>query len=262
MQLQRHGLYSMNLAIFTFALLTSIILNAGTCYAGNKLSFATYKIPLLVENSQEGIFIELVKEACSRLKITPEIKIYPPKRALKVFQNNQCQAIFPSLDIPSRKESYKTIPIHYKRAFAFTISGTPPPTSIAELEGKIIGVTRGYSYPRSIINNPEITIDWADSFPSSLQKLLKGRIDCFIGDPDITIESIHRMDIKLNYDLTKPLFEEPAFIAFQHNQRGAFFAKQFSKILKGMQQDGTMDRIKRSLLKVGCDAYPPQKGRF
>ncbi|CCO23782.1 substrate-binding periplasmic protein [Maridesulfovibrio hydrothermalis] len=242
---------SLKIIIFVapFLLLTTLF-SANESNAGKVITFASYKIPMLVENESEGILSEIIQTACKRLNVVPHIKIYPPKRALKSFYNQKVEGIFPSLDIPDSKNAYKTIPIHHKTAFAFTVKSKTPPANISELKGLIIGLTRGYSYPKSITENPLIKVDWADSFPASLNKLLLGRIDCFIGDPDITIKVIQKMHLQLSYNLKHPLFKEPAVIAFQRTPKGAMQAKDFNRVLKNMEKDGTMAKIKFRLLDV------------
>ncbi|WP_031481827.1 substrate-binding periplasmic protein [Maridesulfovibrio frigidus] len=224
-------------------------------YASNRVSFASFPVPVLIQNSQKGTFIDIVREACSRLNIKPDILIYPPKRSFKYFSEKKTQAFFPAIPFHLREQFVLTTPFHYKRAFAFTRKGTKAITTVSELKGKRVGLTTGFSYPPNIVNDSDITVDFTAFFQSSLKKLQAGRIDCFIGDPDITLNAMKELNLSLSYDLANPIYEEPVFIAFHRTPEGIALADNFSKAISKMLEDGTIHKIKSDLQPIS--SRPP-----
>ncbi len=234
-------------SMFLPLLVLMLLLSSVSVYASQIISFASFPIPVLIQNSKNGIFIEIVREACLRLNIKPEILIYPPKRSFKYFSENKTQAFFPAIPFHVSEQIVTTTPFHYKRAFAFTKRGTKAITTVAELKGKRVGLTTGFAYPPNIVNDSDITVDFTEFFQASLKKLQAGRIDCFIGDPDITLNAMRKLNFSLSYDLEKPIYEEPVFIAFHKTAAGIELADKFSLAISKMLDDGTILKIKSGL---------------
>lgn len=216
--------------------------------ATDTIEVGTFPIPLMVEDENNGIFIELFKEIAKRAKMNVKISVYPPKRTLKNFELQELDIIFPALDVnfPADNMPIKSKELIYiKQDFVFTMKGSKLFKKISELEGKKIGVTAGYPYVFEIILNKKITIDVANSDELNTQKLVSGRIDAFIVEEKSGIKAFKETGTfdKIQYDPKRPISEQAVYYAFQNTKKGKDLEKQISRILKAMKKDGTFARI-------------------
>ena len=155
----------------------------------------SFKIPVMVKNNKKGVFVELVKTTAKKAGIQVDVSVMPPKRAIQSFLAGKLDMLFPGLDIQFGKQKNKVLPsrelIYTKIDFAFTRNDKKKINSISGLKGKRVGLTSGYPYAATIIQNKNIMIDWAKSDVSNVKKLAKGRIDVFIVE-EKTVGSIKK----------------------------------------------------------------------
>lgn len=128
-------------------LLVFTSLSLGKDQESKTYRIASYYIPLLVDDSESGAFMELLQEATKRADVQYEIIMAPPKRAMRYFEDNEVIAIIPALLATLVKDSALTSSIFTKQIHAFVRQGDPVPAAIRELEGKRVGLTRGFSFP-------------------------------------------------------------------------------------------------------------------
>lgn len=205
---------------------------------------ASYYIPLLVEDHETGAFMELLQEAAKRAGIEYEIIIAPPKRSMRYFEDEEVIAIIPAMLTTLGKDAELTRPIFTKKIHAVVRQGDPIPKDIDSLTGMRIGLTRGFSFPRSIVVNEKIEIDYADTTDASLKKLLEGRIDVVVADGYTALSAINKMNLTgFTYDLSAVLHEQCAYIACQPTPEGIELAHKLTIALDSMEADGTMARI-------------------
>jgi polar amino acid transport system substrate-binding protein len=219
--------------------------------AGEKMKVGTFPIPLMVIDQNRGVFIDLVKEIAQRTGIEMEIIIAPPNRIIQDFVDGKIDMFFPGLDV-SFPVGHKFIPspelIYVKKDFAFTKKGNPLLKSISELEGKKIGITRGYPYVRALIDNKKIQIEVGDTDEINTKKLIAGRIDAFVVEEKSGLKAFENTNNMANmqYDVNAPLSSQNVYYAFQDNTMGKNFSAKVSQTLANMKQDGTFAKIMSS----------------
>lgn len=233
------------IGIALIALLSASILTLGHALdIKEKITIVSYYIPLLVEDEENGAFVKLLQEAAARSGIDYSLTLYPTKRAMRLFEDNKVMGIMPALLPTLAKDAALTEQIFSKQIHGFVRRGDTVPATVAELEGKRIGLVRGFSYPRSILYNEKIVVDYADTTDSSLKKLADERIDVAVVDGHTAKRAILRLDIQgLKYDLSRILHSQPAFMAFQPTAEGKRIARQLSAAIVSMKEDGTFDAI-------------------
>nr|WP_321259122.1 transporter substrate-binding domain-containing protein [uncultured Pseudodesulfovibrio sp.] len=205
---------------------------------------ACYHIPLLVDDKENGAFIELFKEAAQRAGIHYTMRLVPAKRAMRYFEDGDVMGIIPALRPTLALDAALTRQIFSKQVHAFVRRGESIPKNVDSLEGKRIGLTRGFAYPRSILMNEDIDIDYADTTEGSLLKLLEGRIDAVVADGYTALYAIEKVGLSgFHYDLSAILDEQPVYIAFQPSDEGRALARKISLALTSMESDGTMGKI-------------------
>ena len=137
--------------------------------------------------------MDLLREAATRADIQYEITEAPPKRAMRYFEDGEVIALIPALLPTLGKDSALTRPLFFKPIHAIVRKGDVLPENIGSLEGLRVGLTRGYSFPRSITFNEKVETDYADTTDASLKKLLDGRVDVVVAD-GYTVFIRHRQD--------------------------------------------------------------------
>jgi polar amino acid transport system substrate-binding protein len=200
---------------------------------------------MMVEDANNGLFVELVKEMAKRAGEECEIVVYPPPRTVENFHNSSVDGFFPALDVLIEKDKSATEEEFYmKQDFAFTKVGDPEIRSIDGLKGKKVGITAGYPYAKEIAANPDVKLEAGPDDVSNIQKLSRGRIDVFVVEEKTGCKALEKSGVdNVTYAKGSPLSEQRVYVAFQPTDRGQELAKKFSDALKAMKADGTFARI-------------------
>jgi len=231
------------LALSIFSILLSV-----NCFAQEKIVFGSYKIPLMVVDEQNGVFVELVKTIAKRANLNTDIVIYPVKRTIKKFLNKKIDVLFPAVDAfftkstnPLKSSEF----IYVKTDFTFTKKGEKLLKTLPDLKGKRVGITLGYKYDDALINDSSISFDIALSDHVNAKKLVRGNIDAFVVEEKSGLKAFSDLGFidKIQYDKYTPLSKKDVYVAFQNNEKGKQLSLTVSKILKEMKQDGTFERI-------------------
>lgn len=209
--------------------------------------FGTFPIPLMVIDENNGVFVELTKEIAKRAGLTVSIKVEPPLRTVDNFQKGSVQSIFPALDVnfPAGAKIERSDSIYVKQDFAFIKKGTPMLNTIKGLEGKKIGITKGYPYVAELTGNKNVIMDAADSDELNAKKLAAGRIDAFVVEEKTGLQAFKNVNLldQIDYDKQIPLSKQDVYYAFPSNEIGKTLAKKVSDAMNAMKADGTFGRI-------------------
>lgn len=205
---------------------------------------AAFPIPLMVEDREQGVFVELFHAVALRSGEQFEFEVYPTQRVLKLFGDGEIDGFFPGLDITAGEKSAKSSVFYTKTDFAFIRQGTPAIKTLADLEGKLVGLTKGYPYSADLLNNTNITLEYADSDVLNMKKLAKGRLDAFVVEEYSGLKALKESDVTdVVYDPQSPLSALRVFFAFQDTDEGRKLADVFSQTLTALKADGTFDKI-------------------
>ncbi len=226
-------------ATILISIITTVIAQTNTTY-----KIGTFPIPLMVEDKDRGVFIDLLKEIEKRSDIRLEIVVYPAKRTISEFSDKSIIGFFPALDVSIPKEVAASKEIYIKEDFAFVKQGTPIPQKIKDLEGKTIGLTMGYPYAKEIIGNDKIHKDYANDDVTNVKKLSAKRFDVFVVEEKSGLKAIEQSGEKdIIYNKSTPLSKQRVYFAFQNTPEGQSLAKKFSEALDSMKKDGTFAAI-------------------
>lgn len=212
------------------------------------LIFASYPIPLMVENETEGVFIELTEEIIKRLELDAKIRVSPPQRSINDLVKGRVDVLFPSLDalfvtgdVYTKSEEL----IYIKEDYVFTRKGDTMLTTIGDLKGKVVGVTRGYPYAREVVRNESFKLDYSLTDEICVQKLIIGRVEAFIVEEKTGITAFKKQGVEklMQYNPALPISKQDVYYATGRNGRGKQLALDISSALKAMKEDGTFERI-------------------
>ena len=227
---------------------------------GPRIGFATYPIPVHVENAREGLFVELMREVAATAGFQHfHIEVMPPPRALRGLMTSKHDAVFPALD--SLFETHQamvrtTESIDCKEDFVFTARGTPMLRSLADLRGKVVGITHGYPYSREVMAATGFTLEVAASDELNLRKLAAGRIDAFVLDEKTGIKAAQALGLgaAVQYDGMAPVSRQDVYVAFAPTERGRELAERTSDALRQLKASGRYQTITHGITFArGCD---------
>jgi polar amino acid transport system substrate-binding protein len=205
-----------------------------------------FPIPLLIEDRNRGVFVELFQEVAKRTGESFEFEVYPAQRTKKMFTDGEIDGIFPALDKSIEGKYVESAPFYSKNEVAFVREGVPYIEDATQLEGKTVGVTKGYTYGAGITSNPKITLDYADSDVVNMRKLSKGRLDAFVVEEKSGLKALKESGVtNVVYNPEKPLSARRTFFAFQDTAEGRALAGKFTQALAEMKKDGSFEQIMR-----------------
>ncbi len=129
--------------LFVIILLSTVNYSMAAEAVSREWRIASYHIPLLVDDRENGAFMELLREAARRADVRYEVVMAPARRAMRYFEDGEVVAIVPALRATLAKDAVLTRPIFTKQIHAFVREGDSIPENIASLEGLRIGFDAG-----------------------------------------------------------------------------------------------------------------------
>ncbi len=209
----------------------------------NEIHLSSFPIPLMVDDKNSGVFVDLVREIETRIPYTIKLSILPARRTLVFFHSNRVDGFFPALDVMVNKPVNRSDHIYLKQDFAFVRKGYPLPKTLAELRGMKVGLTQGYAYSDDLINISANYL-YANNDVSNMRKLEFGRLDVFLAEEKSGLKALKLSGAKdIAYDPQSPLSQQKVFFAFQNTLKGSKYAQVFSQALADMKMDGSFERI-------------------
>lgn len=230
-------MFSYSRYVFTALILMS------TCGFAKTVELATFPIPLMVEDSERGLFVNLTKEIGKRTNKKIHISVYPTGKALLAFSGNKVQGIFPGLDVSIPKKSARSSAFYVKVDHIFFKKGQTL-ESVKDLEGKKVGLTFRYPYSKELLLNKKIKFEFAADDVLNMRKLAQGQIDAFIVEERSGLKALQlsgEKDILFNKE--KPIAQQEVFYAFQNDEEGKELAEIFTKTIEAMKKDGSLQRL-------------------
>ena len=194
-----------------------------------------------------GIYPALVSAAMERASIPVRLEIRPWKRALAegetgksgiggIYQNEERARKYDFSD-PIMTEN---IVVYFNRATPIDFR------TVSDLQGKTIGVIRGWSYGDAFDaarRNGLFMVEEVSGDRSNFMKLADGRLDAILsieesGQATIAAAGLSNIGQSRSY-----LASNKAYLAFAKSAQQKDILAGFNKALSAMRHDGTFDRI-------------------
>lgn len=181
------------------------------------------KIPLMVESSTEGVFIQLLDEAFRHLDFPRTIVAEPAKRATRDFESGHYDVLLPVVRRPNDPGHHLfTRPIFVRRDFAFVRENSPAPVSIAGLEGKRVLLTSQYRYSPKIMQNPKIEKLMGNDDIANMKALSRGRGDVFVVEELSGLRAAQAAGVSnYRYERAAPLSIVEIYMALHKDECGS-----------------------------------------
>ena len=209
----------------------------------DEIKIATFPIPLMVENEQTGVFVDLLREIEKLIPHTVTLSVYPTKRTIHLFTQQRIDGFFPALDVIVPGKVHRSSSIYVKRDFAFVKRGNFLPKTLSDLKEKTVGLTIGYPYVEQVALLPTHVSHAVNDYANVL-KLEAGRVDVFVVEEKSGLQAIKASHLEnIVYDPDSPLSEQDVYFAFLHSNTGKAYAQDFTRALNELKENGTFEKI-------------------
>lgn len=240
-----------------------LILQSAMLIAQETYDVTTTYLPELVESPNSGIFIELLNEIEQRAGIQFTVHVFPVKRCYIEFKKKQMIMVFPDIEwTDDLKELYsppdgdpiKSVIFYMKQDFIFSRQGTIF-RNLHEVQGKIVGLSRGFSYPYlDSVRNLEL--EYAGDDLANMKKLAAGRIDAFLVEKHSGLKAMKIAKVtNIVYDPDHPVYVQPAYFSFYPSETGRRLEQKVSTVVIKMRQDGTLSQL-LGIEQASIDSWP------
>ena len=202
----------------------------------------------------EGLYPRLIEEAAKRTSYHLEIKAYPWKRALALgaagtgavggaYMNDERLRVYDYSE-PLYEESLVLF-INKDRPFEFD--------DVADLEGRIVGVNRGWSYGQKFDEARErelFTVSIKNSPEENFQLLALGRIDCVILDKLSGNSYVELLKIEDRIDvLPNPFSINNGYLIVPKQLDMQAFLDEFNASVESLRREGMYQEIVQSFVR-------------
>ncbi len=191
-----------------------------------------------------GIDIEIIQSALDSTELEYRIGCRPWSRALELAKLPG-NGVFAAFRTPQRELYLEFIPtpLHYSN-FSFFVNKADAGKvrSIDDLHGMRIGINRGFSVSQAFdlaVARGLISTELVSTTEQNIGKLLKGRLQGFVNNREVTLCQAHRLGVS-NQLVEVSLVE--------HNQRPAYLA--LSKAIAEKQRSALVEKIDTALLSL------------
>jgi polar amino acid transport system substrate-binding protein len=212
------------------------------------------------KNQAKGIDVDVLKELCKRINVKFTIAFMPWKRVMHYTKIGKKDGGFAAFKTSEREQfgHYLDLPFHYSQYNIFVQKAHVfPYNKTLDLYGKRLGKNRGFNLGGELdkaANEGKIIFDEAGDAKANIAKLMKGRIDGYVGNyHEILLEIKNQGVSDKIVPLPKPI----------RKPRGAFLIiskaakiegktkllQQMNLTLKTMHEDGSIEKISSKYLK-------------
>ncbi|WP_404365292.1 substrate-binding periplasmic protein [Marinobacter sp.] len=243
-----------------------IVLAVPALSGAQTLKVRTLENPPLeyTENGEiTGVAVDLTREAIRRTGHDAEFRILPWKRVLYEVARGEADIAI-NAGRSEEREAWALYPEESLIDETYVFFSSRPmvlPADLSGVEDLSLGNQLGYFYGErfhnKITNERFRSIETMHTIQKSLQKLLAGRIDLFLGDLLPTRYYLKQMGLGDRVHVVReegtdrPLVVSvsPTYAAFSRQTVSPEYVKQFSTALQAMKADGTYDSILDVYLK-------------
>lgn len=167
-----------------------------------------------------------------------------------MVRSGQAADIFSLRMTATRKKflHFPSVPVSVSRNVFFYRKGSPRRYRYnGRLHDLRIGITRGYQYGNNFMRSNFFTRDEAVSDLLGFRKLAGHRIDLFFCDHAVGLYMLKRMGLRQRIGrLPGTLSRFNMYFAFRRDPRLRALSRRFSAVLRAMQADGTVRRIRQN----------------
>jgi polar amino acid transport system substrate-binding protein len=224
-------------------------------------TFASEKIVLLNENAwlpysgedkgqSKGFAVDVIRAAYTAVNVEVEFKSVPYTRCLEMVRKQQNLGCFNS---SKNKDMLAQFLFHQKpifRAQLIVVAMANHPEeqmSLNQLDGRKVGLTRGYVYGLDTKMMKDWMIDEAPSDLSNLRKLLIGRNEFFLIYSRVYQQLVndYANEFENKFKKVASYSEREMFVSFSKTSESLKFAHLLDQGLDAIRANGTYEKIEK-----------------
>lgn len=204
--------------------------------------------PFVQEGNPPGISVELVSAAMKTQGYDFQMKIMPWARSIEEVKNGNIDFLIGTWYTDERS-AYLRYSDHYainQVKFITQANSDFEYNGMGSLDGKSVGIVRGYGYGDDFLNAPNFSRPEANNMAANLRKLMAGRIDMTLEDEIVARSQMKAAGLDAgkfrftNNSLSENKLHVSSGIA---NARSEELINAFNKGLAAIKENGTFDAI-------------------
>ncbi len=202
-----------------------------------------YNLPLLMDNPDKGLLIDLVKVIGARADMSINFTLLQKEQIPEAIKSQMIAITRDERDLGF--PGYPSKPIYLSKSFAFHMENTPRIMSIYNLKGRKIGISSEYDLASDFANQltrHKVKIEKGKSDSTLLRYLAKDQVEALIMEEysGLVALKISTMD-GIVYDSHHPLWKEYIYVLFPKTEIGKAQAERFNAGLRSMHADGSYE---------------------
>lgn len=229
------------------ALFLVVLLACGCAQAGDRVyKLALVGVPGFLDSQQLGAGAKFSNALVKRLQqkgLQFEVTYFEAaKRAAMAFASGEYDVLFPAGLGDPNIPGVPSAAVVGEQVVLFTHKNKPPLNRVSELEGKTLGIPRGYFLPSHIASNSKIAIREANSMQGAFLMLSRNRLDSVlalksVGDRVVRSEKLNSVTHGKVVDFAFGVF------MFHDTAEGKTLLEIYNHELGGMFKDGSYRRL-------------------
>lgn len=216
-------------------------------------------VPYFMQNGAriEGLNVDVLREAASRLGIAIEFRAMPWRRLETELAKPQgavdCAFAMSRTLERERYLEYGKVPLQPTEYALFVrqSGGAQAVLRLDDMDGKVIGVRAGFRLPEAVAMGAaegRWTLAEVPTDSANFQKLALRRVDAVLANSTVGLYTIRQLKLAGIVPVTPALTRFDTFIVFRRSAMSAELASAFDRVLKQMRQDGSIARITTAYL--------------
>lgn len=201
------------------------------------------------DGQAQGINVDIIREACKRLQLTPRFLSVPWMRALRMVRGGDADGIFSLFSTAERLQFlyFPSEPLSLERnVLVATADATPVIKRLDDLKGLRVGVVAGNSYGIDFDSSAWIARHPVTGSEGLLRKQAAGRTDVSVSNEWVARFLSQKLALEerlvfLDYTVST----EPLYVAFAKakGEQSKALSESFARVLRQMRQEGVIDAI-------------------
>ncbi|PTY37402.1 hypothetical protein BGP77_12900 [Saccharospirillum sp. MSK14-1] len=183
-----------------------------------------------------GFDVEVTEAVLAQLGFSMELQLLPWRRAMIEVNSGQADALLDAFDSPERRRHlhYPDEPLSYSTSFLYCYAcDHHQAPSLADLEGSVVAVNRGYQYHDAFDVHPGIDRIPVDTFEQGFRLLQRGRVEYYAVNNQVAAYVLQHWDDANIKPLAPSLAPaEPVYLVFADKPGYDDMAQRFSDELQ------------------------------
>ena len=244
---------SLLMLLFALALTSQACMAAETVVIGAEDDWPPYSSIKADKSGAEGLSLDLVREAFATRGIEVQFQVLPFARCMQYAASGRVSGCFNASRNESNAETYcwHPTPLFEDSLHIFGPATTPRSDfTIKDLEGKVVGLTIGYTYPDTFSKNKKIKHFRAVSDDHLIKMLVAGRVDFILLNRMPAYQRINAdPSLKAKIKSVGVISHDKFWVAFSKYNEGPRHCELFEQGMQALVKSGRYEEITKAFRK-------------